>query len=207
MALLGSGVWTPDAVPSCPGAIPRPGVKRNLGALPSACRRGCRASPGTTFRVSLGERCSAGLARVPRVPRVEIPACIATGRTPANLSTTLETSHPDRLDGRSQWRIGRRSGGWMRKVFRSGRSHVIWVSAGRRSSGVGLGPATEAWAAGGAEFVHDLQAGRSTVAEGHSGHAGGVITERFGWRGSITWFRDHARRLRPQHLPVDSADQ
>jgi hypothetical protein len=34
-----------------------------------------------------------------------------------------------------------------------------------------------------------------------------VIAERVGWTGSITWFRDNVRRLRPQHLPVDPADR
>ena len=30
-----------------------------------------------------------------------------------------------------------------------------------------------------------------------------VIAERVGWTGSISWFRDHVRGLRPEHLPVD----
>lgn len=34
-----------------------------------------------------------------------------------------------------------------------------------------------------------------------------VIAERVGWTGSITWFRDNVRRLRPQHRPVDPADR
>ena len=34
-----------------------------------------------------------------------------------------------------------------------------------------------------------------------------VIAERVGWTGSITWFRDHVRRLRPDHSPVDPADR
>jgi Helix-turn-helix domain of resolvase len=34
-----------------------------------------------------------------------------------------------------------------------------------------------------------------------------VIAERVGWTGSITWFRDNVRRLRPEHLPVDPADR
>lgn len=34
-----------------------------------------------------------------------------------------------------------------------------------------------------------------------------VIAERVGWTGSITWFRDHVRRLRPDHLPVDPSDR
>jgi hypothetical protein len=29
----------------------------------------------------------------------------------------------------------------------------------------------------------------------------GVIAERVGWTGSITWFRDNVRRLRPDHNP------
>jgi transposase len=28
-----------------------------------------------------------------------------------------------------------------------------------------------------------------------------VIAERVGWTGSITWFRDNVRRLRPEHRP------
>lgn len=34
-----------------------------------------------------------------------------------------------------------------------------------------------------------------------------VIAERVGWTGSITWLRDHVRRLRPEHWPVDPADR
>lgn len=34
-----------------------------------------------------------------------------------------------------------------------------------------------------------------------------VIAERVGWTGSITWFRDNVRRLRPDHNPVDPADR
>jgi hypothetical protein len=34
-----------------------------------------------------------------------------------------------------------------------------------------------------------------------------VIAERVGWTGSITWFRDNVRRLRPQHRPVDPSDR
>ena len=34
-----------------------------------------------------------------------------------------------------------------------------------------------------------------------------VIAERVGWTGSITWFRDNVRRVRPQHAPVDPCDR
>ncbi|MFC8504739.1 IS21 family transposase [Pedococcus sp. NPDC057267] len=34
-----------------------------------------------------------------------------------------------------------------------------------------------------------------------------VIAERVGWTGSITWFRDNVRLLRPEHRPVDPADR
>ncbi len=34
-----------------------------------------------------------------------------------------------------------------------------------------------------------------------------VIAERVGWTGSITWFRDNIRRLRPEHRPVDPSDR
>jgi transposase len=34
-----------------------------------------------------------------------------------------------------------------------------------------------------------------------------VVAERVGWTGSITWFRDNVRRLRPEHQPVDPADR
>jgi hypothetical protein len=34
-----------------------------------------------------------------------------------------------------------------------------------------------------------------------------VIAERVEWSGSITWFRDNVRRLRPEHRPVDPADR
>ena len=34
-----------------------------------------------------------------------------------------------------------------------------------------------------------------------------VIAERVGWTGSLTWFRDNVRRLRPEHRPLDPADR
>jgi transposase len=34
-----------------------------------------------------------------------------------------------------------------------------------------------------------------------------VVAERVGWTGSITWFRDNLRRLRPDHRPVDPSDR
>lgn len=34
-----------------------------------------------------------------------------------------------------------------------------------------------------------------------------VIAERVGWTGSVTWFRDNVRRLRPEHRPVDPSDR
>jgi len=34
-----------------------------------------------------------------------------------------------------------------------------------------------------------------------------VLAERVGWAGSITWFRDHVRRLRPEHRFVDPSDR
>lgn len=34
-----------------------------------------------------------------------------------------------------------------------------------------------------------------------------VIAERVGWTGSITWFRDNVRRVRPEHRPVDPSDR
>jgi hypothetical protein len=40
-----------------------------------------------------------------------------------------------------------------------------------------------------------------------SGMPATVLAERVGWTGSITWFRDNVRRLRPEHRPVDPADR
>ena len=34
-----------------------------------------------------------------------------------------------------------------------------------------------------------------------------MIAPRVGWTGSITWFRDNVRRLRPHHRPVDPSDR
>jgi hypothetical protein len=34
-----------------------------------------------------------------------------------------------------------------------------------------------------------------------------VLAERVGWQGSIRWFRDNVRRLRPQVRPPDPADR
>ncbi|MFC6148867.1 MULTISPECIES: hypothetical protein [Mumia] len=42
---------------------------------------------------------------------------------------------------------------------------------------------------------------------GHPDMPATVIAERVGWTGSITWFRDNVRRLRPEHRPVDPSDR
>jgi hypothetical protein len=34
-----------------------------------------------------------------------------------------------------------------------------------------------------------------------------VLAERVGWEGSIRWFSDNVRRLRPEHRPIDPADR
>ena len=34
-----------------------------------------------------------------------------------------------------------------------------------------------------------------------------VLAERVGWQGSIRWFRDNVKRVRPEHRPVDPADR
>lgn len=34
-----------------------------------------------------------------------------------------------------------------------------------------------------------------------------VIAERVGWTGSVSWFRENVKRLRPEHRPVDPADR
>jgi hypothetical protein len=34
-----------------------------------------------------------------------------------------------------------------------------------------------------------------------------VLAERVGWEGSIRWFRDNVKRLRPEHRPIDPADR
>ncbi len=34
-----------------------------------------------------------------------------------------------------------------------------------------------------------------------------VLAERVEWSGSITWFRENVRRLRPEHRPIDPADR
>lgn len=34
-----------------------------------------------------------------------------------------------------------------------------------------------------------------------------VLAERVGWEGSIRWFSDNVRRLRPEQRPVDPADR
>lgn len=41
----------------------------------------------------------------------------------------------------------------------------------------------------------------------HPGMPATVIAERVGWTGSITWFRDNVRRLRPEHRRPDPADR
>lgn len=47
---------------------------------------------------------------------------------------------------------------------------------------------------------------RALLAE-HSEMPATVIAERVEWSGSITWFRENVRRLRPEHRPVDPADR
>ncbi len=47
---------------------------------------------------------------------------------------------------------------------------------------------------------------RALLAE-HPSMPATVIAERVEWSGSITWFRDNIRRLRPEHRPVDPADR
>ena len=47
---------------------------------------------------------------------------------------------------------------------------------------------------------------RAILAE-HPDMPATVIAERVGWTGSITWFRDNVRRLRPEHRKPDPADR
>jgi transposase len=47
---------------------------------------------------------------------------------------------------------------------------------------------------------------RALLAE-HPDMPATVIAERVGWTGSITWFRDNVRRLRPEHRKPDPADR
>ncbi len=47
---------------------------------------------------------------------------------------------------------------------------------------------------------------RAVLAE-HPDMPATVIAERVGWEGSITWFRDNVRRLRPEHRRLDPADR
>jgi hypothetical protein len=47
---------------------------------------------------------------------------------------------------------------------------------------------------------------RALLAE-HPDMPATVIAERVGWSGSITWFRDNVRRLRPEHRKPDPADR
>jgi Helix-turn-helix domain of resolvase len=46
-----------------------------------------------------------------------------------------------------------------------------------------------------------------TILDEHPEMPATVIAERVGWTGSITWFRDNARRLRPEHRRPDPADR
>lgn len=45
------------------------------------------------------------------------------------------------------------------------------------------------------------------ILEEHPGMPASVIAERVGWTGSITWFRDNVRRLRPLYRRPDPADR
>ena len=47
---------------------------------------------------------------------------------------------------------------------------------------------------------------RAVLAE-HPSIPATVIAERVGWTGSITWFRDNVRQIRPEYRPVDPADR
>jgi transposase len=46
-----------------------------------------------------------------------------------------------------------------------------------------------------------------TILDDHPEMPATVIAERVGWTGSITWFRDNVRRLRPEHRRPDPADR
>ena len=46
-----------------------------------------------------------------------------------------------------------------------------------------------------------------SLLEEHPGMPATVLAERVGWSGSITWFRDNVRRLRPEHRRPDPADR
>jgi len=45
------------------------------------------------------------------------------------------------------------------------------------------------------------------ILEDHPGMPASVIAERVGWTGSMTWFRDNVRRLRPLYRRPDPADR
>ena len=60
---------------------------------------------------------------------------------------------------------------------------------------------------GGADVVHAVRAAGAAAAGTTPDMPATVIAERVGWTGSITWFRDNVRRLRPEHRPVDPADR
>ncbi len=45
------------------------------------------------------------------------------------------------------------------------------------------------------------------ILEDHPGMPSSVIAERVGWTGSMTWFRDNVRRLRPLYRRPDPADR
>ena len=74
-------------------------------------------------------------------------------------------------------------------------------------AGVGLGQAAEVPAAGGAHVVRAVRAAGAAAAQGASGHAGHGDRRAGRLIGSIAWFRDNVRRLRPEHRPVDPSDR
>jgi len=45
------------------------------------------------------------------------------------------------------------------------------------------------------------------ILEEHPDMPATVIAERVGWTGSVTWFRDNVRRLRPEYRRPDPADR
>jgi len=52
-----------------------------------------------------------------------------------------------------------------------------------------------------------FEAGVRAILEEHPGMPASVIAERVGWTGSMTWFRDNVRRLRPLYRRPDPADR
>ena len=55
--------------------------------------------------------------------------------------------------------------------------------------------------------IKDVEPRIRVLLSAHPGMAATVMAERVGWTGSISWFRERVRAIRPEYLPADPVDR